>query len=556
MKLVECVPNFSEGKDLAIIEKITDEIESVEGVKLLDVDPGKDTNRTVVTFVGTPGEVVEAAFKAIKKASEIIDMSKHKGEHPRMGATDVCPFVPVKDMTIEECNKLAEDLGKRVGEELNIPVYLYEYSAKKEDRKNLADIRKGEYEALEEKLKKDSFKPDFGPAVFNSKSGATAIGCREFLVAYNININSKDKKKAHDIALTIREKGKAKRNEKGEIERDANGKSIKVKGLLKNCKAIGWYIEDYGVAQISMNLTNANITPPHIAFETVCDEALKSGVRVTGSELVGLIPKKSIIEAGRYFLEKQGKSTGIPEKDIIFIAVKSMGLDELSEFDPKKKIIEYAYEVEENKLVTMTIKEFNDELSSESPAPGGGSVAALNGALAASLTAMVTNLTHSKKGYEKHFGRMKEIGDIAQNLKDDMLNIIDADTDSFNALMNAMKLPKKTDEQKKIRNNAIQDATKDATMVPYRTIEIISGMMDIISETAFNGNQNSISDAGVAAINAYAGAESAFMNVLINLNNIEDNAFADELRLKAKNLLAEIKTKTDDIKKTVYNAIG
>ena len=556
MKLVECVPNFSEGRNLDIIKSITDEIESVDGVKLLDVDPGKDTNRTVVTVVGTPDEVVEAVFKAIKRASELIDMSKHSGAHPRMGATDVCPFVPVKDITIEECNKLAEKLGERVGNELNIPIYLYEYSAKTEDRKNLANVRKGEYEALEEKFKDDYWKPDFGKPIFNAKSGATAIGVRDFLIAYNININSKDKKKAHDIAMSIREKGRAKRDSKGEIVRDENGKAIKVPGLLNYCKAIGWYIDDYGVAQISMNLTNATKTAPHQAFDIVCDEANKRGLRVTGSELVGLIPKESILEAGRYFLKKQNKSIGIPEKDIIFIAVKSMGLDELSPFDPMKKIIEYAYEGEsKNKLVNMTIKDFNDELSTDSPAPGGGSVAALNGALAASLIAMVSNLTHGKKGYEDYFEDMVRIGDKAQNIKEQLLTIIDKDTDVFNVLMKAMKMPKKTDEQKKLRHNAMQEATKEATNIPFLTMETINEMMELIDEIAEKGNQNSISDAGVAAINAYAGAEGAYMNVIINLAGIEDNEFNEKIRASSKDLLDKINAKTKEINKKVYKVI-
>lgn len=555
MKLVECVPNFSDGINEEIIKSITDEIEAVDGVKLLDVDPGRDTNRTVVTFVGTPDEVVEAAFKAIKRASELIDMSKHKGAHPRMGATDVCPFVPVKDITVEECNELARALGKRVGEELNIPVFLYEHSATSPERRNLANIRKGEYEGMEEKLKDEHWKPDFGKAEFNMKSGCTAIGVRDFLVAYNININSQDRKKAHDIALSIREKGRAKRDDKGNIIRDEKGKAVKEAGLLKCCKAIGWYIDDYGVAQISMNLTNTSVTPPHVAFDTVCDEALKRGLRVTGSELVGLIPKKNMLDAGRYFLEKQGKSTGIPEKDIIFIAIKSLGLDELSGFEPEKKIIEYAYEDAGNKLINMTVRAFNDELSTDSPAPGGGSVAALNGALAASLTAMVSNLTHGKKGYEDHYADMVIIGDKAQSAKEALLSIIDEDTDVFNELMDAMKMPKKTDEQKSARNSAIENATKAATMVPLKTLKTIQSMMDIIDEISEKGNKNSVSDAGVAAVNAYAGAEGAYMNVLINLSGISDKAFIDDMRSQAKSILDAVKKKAEDIKKKVYSII-
>lgn len=554
MKLVECVPNFSDGINEDVIKSITDEIETVDGVKLLDVDPGRDTNRTVVTFVGTPNEVVEAAFKAIKRASELIDMSKHHGTHPRMGATDVCPFVPVKDITVDECNELARTLGKRVGEELNIPVFLYEHSASTEERRNLANIRKGEYEGMEEKLKDEHWKPDFGRD-FNKRSGCTAIGVRDFLVAYNININSQDRKKAHDIALSIREKGRAKRDEKGNIVRDENKKAVKMPGLLQCCKAIGWYIDDYGVAQISMNLTNTSVTPPHVAFDTVCDEAIKRGLRVTGSELVGLIPKKNMLEAGRYFLKKQGKSTGIPEKDIIFIAIKSLGLDELSPFDPDKKIIEYAYEDTGNKLVNLTIKGFNDELSTDSPAPGGGSVAALNGALAASLTAMVSNLTHGKKGYEEYYEDMIRIGDQAQAVKETLLGIIDEDTDTFNELMAAMKMPKKTDDQKEARKQAMEDAAKAATMVPFRTLETIKSMMDIIEEITDKGNKNSVSDAGVAAINAYAGAEGAYMNVIINLAGIEDRAFNADMYSKGKTILNDIEKRSNGVKKKVYEII-
>ncbi|MFO8061940.1 MAG: glutamate formimidoyltransferase [bacterium] len=556
MKLVECVPNFSEGKDMSIINSITSKIEDVDGVKLLDVDPGADTNRTVVTFVGTPDEVVEAAFSAIEEASGLIDMRKHSGAHPRMGATDVCPFVPVQDITVEECNELVHRLAKRVGEELDIPVYLYEHSATAEDRRNLATIRKGQYEAFEEKIKDEHWKPDYGTAQFNARSGVTAIGVRDFLVAYNVNINSQDRKKAHDIALDIRERGRAKRDENHKIIRDENGKALRVAGRLKACKAIGWYIDDYGVAQISMNLTNTSITMPHEAFEVCREEANKRGLRVTGSELVGLIPKKALIDAGRYYLEKQGKSTGIPEKDIIHIAIKSMGLDELGEFDPQKKIIEYAYDDNAcSKLISLSLKDFADELSTDSPAPGGGSVAALSGALAGALTAMVSNLTHGKREYAEYDEAMVRIGDKAQAVKSRLIEIIDEDTDAFNELMSAFRMKKKTDAQKQARKEAVENATKKATGVPFEAMETIRDLLDVLEEVEEKGNPNSVSDAGVAALNAVACCEGAYMNVLINLQDIEDEAFVSDTKEKSADILKEVKERCNKLTENVYKKI-
>lgn len=557
MKLVECVPNFSEGRDLNIIKAITDDIESVEGVKLLDVDPGKDTNRTVVTFVGTPDAVVDAAFAGIRKAAELIDMSGQSGAHPRMGATDVCPFIPVLNTSIEECVELAKKLGKRVADELNIPVYLYEYAATEEKRRNLAVIREGEYEGFFEKIKDPQWKPDFGKAEFNKKSGGTVIGVRDFLIAYNFNLNTKDRKIAHDIALTIREKGRSKRDDKGNIVRDENGKAVNVPGLLKSTKAIGWYIDDYQVAQISMNLTNYKDTPVYKAFDTVVDEAMKRGVRVTGSELVGLIPKEAIIEAGKHYLKKQGKCTGVPEKEIIHIAVKSLGLDELGEFDPEKKIIEYAY-VDKciKKLKDMKIDEFSDELSGDSPAPGGGSVAALAGVMAASLVSMVANLTHGKKGYEEHFDRMEQVAEKAQVLKDRFIGLIDRDTDAFNSLMAASKLPKKTDEQKEARDKAVQEATKGAINIPVSVMESCIELLDIMDETAEHGNKNSVSDAGVAALNAISCCEGAYMNVLINLPGITDNDYAEKTRKHAEEVLETVRKRCNEVTEKVYRIIG
>lgn len=556
MKLVECVPNFSEGRDLNIIRAITDEIEAVEGVRLLDVDPGKDTNRTVVTFVGTPEAVLEAAFAGIKKASELIDMSKQKGEHPRMGATDVCPFIPVLNTSVEECIEIAKKLGARVAEELNIPIYLYEHAATEEKRRNLATIREGEYEGFFDKIKKSEWKPDFGKAEFSRKSGGTVIGVRDFLIAYNINLNTKDKKIAHDIALTIREKGRSKRDGKGNIIRDNDGKAVNQPGLLKSCKAIGWYIEDYKVAQISMNLTNYKHTPVQLAFDTVAEEAMKRGVRVTGSELVGLIPKEAIVDAGKHYLKKQGKCSGIPEAEIIHIAVKSLGLDELSPFDPEKKIIEYAYADKcVKKLKDMKISEFSDELSGDSPAPGGGSVAALSGAMAASLVSMVANLTHGKKGYEEHYERMEKAALKAQAVKDKFIALIDRDTDAFNSLMAASKLPRKTDEQKKERDEAIEQATQNAINIPLSVMDACSDMLDIMDETAQYGNKNSVSDAGVAALNTTACCEGAYMNVLINLPGVNDKKYAEKTRKHAEKTLETVKKRCEQVKEKVYKLI-
>ena len=539
MKLVECVPNFSEGRDKKILDQIAASIKAVKGVKLLDVDPGADTNRTVFTFVGEPEPVIEAAFQAIKKASELIDMSKHKGAHPRMGATDVCPLIPVSDITMEECVELAKKLGKRVGEESQIPVYLYENAATKPEWRNLAQVRKGEYEALPEKMKDPYWKPDFGPMKFNPKAGATAISAREFLIAYNINLNTRDKKKAHDIALTIRESGRWKRDKNGKLLKDENGKKIKQKGLFTHCKAVGWYIDEYDRAQISMNLTNYKITPPHIVLEKVRELAAEKGVLVTGSELVGLTPKETLLMAGKYYLKKLNESTGIPEKMIIKTAVQSMGLEDLGPFDLKKKIIEYSIDTD-NTLADMTLSDFNNELSTDSPAPGGGSVAALSLALSGALSSMVANLTFGKKGYEKYFEKSVNIAERGQAIKDDALASIDKDTEVFYEMMNALRLPKKTDEEKKIREKTIQEATKKAIMVPFETLELAYKAVVLASEIAEFGNKNALSDAGVAAIESNAAAKSAFLNVKINMSGITDKKFKDEIMTKAEHLAIQI----------------
>jgi len=537
MKLVECVPNFSEGRDREKINTITKEIESTPQVTLLDVDPGESTNRTVVTFIGIPEGVKQAAFKAIKKASEILDMTKHKGAHSRIGATDVCPFVPVTGVTMEDCIQLAHELGEKVANELSIPVYLYEEAAQKPERKNLATIRQGEYEGLAEKLKDPEWAPDYGKPVFNPKSGATVIGAREFLIAYNINFNTKDRRLAHEIALNIREKGRAKRDKEGKIIRDADGKAIKVLGKFKDIKAVGWYVEDYGIAQLSINFTNYKISPPHIVFDEVIKEAEKIGLRVTGSELVGLIPKEAMLMAGRHYLKKQGKNPGIPEEELIRTAAISLGLNDVAPFDPAKKIIEYQFKEVENSLLDLNLREFANELSIDSPAPGGGSTAALSGALSASLSSMVSNLTTGKKDYEDVQKDVIKIAMTAQVLKDEFLRAVDLDTLAFNKVMDAMKMAKKTDEQKKERDKAIEEASKEATLVPLGVLEKSIEALKLAKEIALKGNKNSLSDAGVAGLAAQAAAEGAYYNVKINLPGLEDARFKSKIKKQATTLV-------------------
>ena len=554
MQLVECVPNFSEGKDKKILDAIAASIKAVKGVTLLDVDPGETTNRTVFTMVGEPDNVVEAAFQAIKKASQIIDMSKHKGAHARMGATDVCPFVPVANMTMDDCVKLAHKLGKRVGEELDIPVYLYEYAASKPEWKNLAEVRKGEYEALPQKMEDPNWKPDYGPQKFNAKSGATAISAREFLIAYNINLNTRDKKKAHDIALDIRERGRFARDENNKLIKDENGNKVKKPGLFKDCKAVGWFIDDFNQAQISINLTNFNITPAHVVLEKVRELALAKGLQVTGSELVGLLPKAAILESGKYYLNLMGESAGIPERMIIETAVQSMGLKDVAEFDIDKKVIEYAISNEDD-LVKKTLTDFCDELSTDSPAPGGGSVAALCSAMSGALSAMVSNLTFSKKGYEKVWEEAKKLSEIGQNIKERSLIAIDSDTQAFYDMMDAARLPKKTDEDKKNRNAAIQETTKKAIMVPLETLEIALEAVELAAKIAKIGNTNALSDAGVAAITANAAAKSAYLNVKINMGSIEDETFKFDILTKSDELLEKTNNLALQVEKDVKEKI-
>jgi glutamate formiminotransferase/formiminotetrahydrofolate cyclodeaminase len=539
-KIVECVPNFSEGRDMAIIDQISAEIKKVSEVELLDVDPGKDTNRTVVTFAGSPAGVEEAAFQAIKKAAELIDMSKHSGAHPRLGATDVCPFVPVAGVTMAECVEIAKKLGRRVGEELAIPVYLYEEAASCEEMRNLAYIREGEYEALAEKLKKKEFKPDFGKAVFNKKAGATVIGAREFLIAYNVNLNTRNIKLAKEIANRMREKGRTVKNPE-------TGAKEMIPGTLKAVRAVGWYIAEYQMAQISVNLLNYNITPLHRVFEEAERLAAEFGVRVTGSELVGLIPLEAVLQAGRHYLRKQGGSLGVDEKKLVRTAVQSLGLAEISPFKPEHKIIEYRFR-KIGPLASMNLVDFCAELASDSPAPGGGSIAALNGALSAGLSAMVGNLTYGKKGYEEVRNEMEIVAEKAQPLKDFFIEAIDKDTEAFNCLMAAFALPKKTDEEKKIRQDAIDEATKGATLIPFGVLEKSLAAAELALAVARKGNRNSLSDAGVAGLTAAVCAEGALYNVLINTQEMAAGSFRADTRAQARKMCAAVLETTEQIK--------
>ncbi|MBI5218311.1 MAG: glutamate formimidoyltransferase [Bacteroidia bacterium] len=539
-QLIECVPNFSEGNDMTIIRQITDRIETVDGVKLLDVDPGKATNRTVVTFVGAPEEVIEAAFRAVKKASELIDMSKHHGEHPRFGATDVCPLVPVANITMDEVAVFARKLGKRIGDELCIPVYCYENAAFDSKRKNLAYCRSGEYEGLKDKITKPEWKPDFGPAKFNERSGATAVGARDFLIAVNFNLNTTSVRRANAIAFDVREAGRPKREGNpvtGKIVLDEKGNQAMIPGTLKATKAIGWYIEEYGIAQVSVNMTNIGITPLHIAFEEVTRKAMDRGLRVTGTEIVGLVPASSIIEAGKYFLKKQQRSIGVDEKEIIKIAIKSMGLDDLKPFRPEEKIIEYLIEEKGGKkLMNMTCTGFANETASESPAPGGGSISAFMGALGVALGTMVANLSSHKPGWDERWEEFSNWAEKGQKLKDDLLFLVDEDTNAFNQIMIAMGLPKKTEEEKVARKKAMEDATKYAIQIPFRVMETCFKGMEIAKAMAETGNPNSVSDAGVGALALRSGVMGAFLNVKINSGGLDDKKFVTDILAKGKKI--------------------
>jgi len=560
-KLIECVPNFSEGRDDNIIRQITDAIKTVDGVSLLDVDPGASTNRTVVTFVGSPDAAVEAAFRAIKKAAELVDMRKHKGAHPRMGATDVCPFIPVSNVIWEEAIDCANLLGKRVGEELKIPVYLYERAAKHKSRSNLSIIRAGEYEAFFEKIKQPEWKPDFGPAVFNEKSGATVIGVRDFLVAYNVNLNTKSVRRATSVAFDVREQGRVKTEDgtpSGKSVLDSNGEPVRVPGVLKHVKAIGWFVKEYGIAQVSMNLTNIEETPLHVAFDACAEAAANRGLRVTGSEIVGMVPKKCLVDAGRYFLRRQRWSEGASDEELIDIAIRSMGLSELKPFDPKEKVIELKIESTEQKpsLVKMNLRELCNETLSDSPAPGGGSVAALMGALGASLGGMVANLSAGKRGWDDKLEYFSDWAVKAQQLKDQLLSLVDEDTAAFNRVMNTFALPKDSAEEKKARSTAIEEATKHAAEVPLKVMETASKSYELLSEMAAEGNPASISDVGVGALATRACIEGAALNVRINLAQLKDEKFKTALANKVQEISESSDTQFKKISEIVESKLG
>ncbi len=559
-KLIECVPNFSEGRDLEVIRQITDAIESVDGVSLLDVDPGASTNRTVVTFVGSPDAAVEAAFRGIKKAAELIDMRKHKGAHPRMGATDVCPFIPVSNISWEEAIACANKLGKRVGEELSIPVYLYERAAKNASRSNLSVIRAGEYEGFFEKIKGPAWKSDFGPSIFNEKSGATVIGARDFLIAYNVNLNTKAVRRANSVAFDVRENGRVKTEDGtpfGKPVLDASGEPVRIPGMLKHVKAIGWYVEEYGIAQISMNLTNVEETPLHVAFDACVESASKRGLRVTGSEIVGMVPKKCLLDAGRYFLRKQKWSEGASEEELIGIAIRSMGLNELKPFDPKQKVIEFKIESDSKKsLLKINLREFCNETLSDSPAPGGGSVAALMGALGASLGGMVANLSAGKRGWDDKLAYFGDWAAKAQQLKDELLALVDEDTAAFNKVMEAFALPKESAEEKVARSAAIQGANKYAAEIPLRVMETAFKSYQILAEMAEKGNPTSISDVGVGLLALRACINGAGMNVRINLAGLKDEKLKSTLQEKVQKLSAESESEFKKIHQIVEGKMG
>lgn len=602
MQLVECVPNFSEGRDKSVIDVIVKAIKSVDGVKLMDVDPGADMNRTVVTFVGSPEAVKEGAFQGIKKASELIDMRHHSGSHPRMGATDVCPFVPVNDITMEECIEIAKEVGARVGDKLGIPVFLYEEAAQKAERRNLATVRKGEYEGLGEKFKDPKWKPDYGPAEFNAKSGCTAVGAREFLIAYNINLNTREAVYATDIAFDLRKKGRTVREGniepfyfKGEIKRhqegkffcgscdftgsdieevaehtekvhgydlhwllrqhdhdpeDLEGNAVKRPGMFDHVKAIGWFVDEFDCAQISINLTNFKVTPPHKVYEAAKSLAEKRGLTVTGSEVVGLIPYQALLESGKFYLERQGRSTGIPAQDILETAIQSLGLRDKTEFDIHEKVIGLPDD-SDGDLIQMRTAYFVHEVSRESAAPGGGSVSALTGSLGAALASMVSNLSIGKRGTEQVAGKLKPVADRAQEIKDDLLNAVDADTRAFNAFMEARRMPAGTDEERRIREQAMQEGLKSAIRVPYRTAELSLEAMELAKTAATLGNPNSVTDAGVGGLLGWAAVQGAVYNVRINLDGVKDQDFIDEYNQKCDKLLEEGRALDEEIKEIV-----
>ena len=562
-QLIECVPNFSEGRNLEVIKQITNEIETVEGIKLLDVDPGASTNRTVVTFVGEPADVLEAAFRGIRKAQELIDMRNHHGDHPRFGATDVCPLVPVAGITMEETAEYARKLAERVGKELNIPVFCYENSAFKPERRNLANCRQGEYEALKERIVTKEWKPDFGPNKFTesvAKSGASAIGARDFLIAVNYNLNTTSTRRANAIAFDVREKGRPKREGNpitGKIIKDANGNPVMIPGTLKGTKAIGWFIKEYGIAQVSMNITSIRETPLHVAFEEVCKKAAARGIRVTGTEIVGLVPKSVLIDAADYYLAKQQRSLGIDEAEKMKIAIKSMGLDDLKPFDPAEKVIEYMIaDQATNRLVDMTCEGFANETASESPAPGGGSIAAYMGSLGASLGTMVANLSSHKPGWDAKWRYFSDIAEKGQKLKDELIHLVDEDTNAFNKIMNAFGLPKGTDEEKAARKRAIQEATKYATEVPFRTVQRSFEVFEICELMIKKGNPNSVTDGAVGVLCAEAAVTGAYLNVKINASSLDDKEFATKIVAEAHNYVVRANRIKSRLIKLVDKQLG
>jgi glutamate formiminotransferase / formiminotetrahydrofolate cyclodeaminase len=557
--IIECVPNFSEGNNPGVIQAITKEVEAVSGVRLLNVDPGKATNRTVVTFVGDPAAVVEAAFRAIRKAGELIDMQKHRGEHPRMGATDVCPLIPVAGISLEETAQWAQKLAERVGTELKIPVYLYEAAQKNNARKSLSVIRAGEYEGFSEKIKDPLWAPDFGPVVFDIKRGATVIGARDFLIAYNVNLNTTSVRRANSIAFDVREAGRVKRTGdpvNGPVELDNNNQPVVIPGSLKNVKAIGWFIEEYGIAQISMNLTNISVTPLHIAFEEVCKKAEARGIRVTGSELVGLVPLSSMLDAGRYFLKKQKRSAGLSDKELIRMAVITMGLDELSPFKPEERIIEYLLKnPADSKLINMSLVSFADETASESPAPGGGSVSAYLGVLGASLGTMVANLSAHKKGWDDRWELFSEWAERGAELKKELLLLVDEDTKAFNGIMQSRSLPKNTDAEKAFRKKSIQEATRKAIEIPYQVMLASFKCLDLLYAMARQGNANSISDAGVGALCARSAVSGAYLNVCINATGSDSDLDIQKILTEGKKIQEAAVIREKEILDLVNQAI-
>ncbi len=556
--LIECVPNFSEGRDPAIIAAITDQIRAVEGVMLLDVDPGKATNRTVVTFVGPPAQVLEAAVRAAKKAAELIDMRSHHGEHPRFGMLDVCPLVPVAGITLEETVVWAQKLAARLADEVGLTIYCYEAAATRPERKNLAYVREGEYEGLAKRLASPEHQPDYGPAVFNARSGATAVGARDFLVAYNVNLNTTSTRRANAIAFDVREKGRQKQ-ENGKPVKGADGQPVWVPGELKAVKAIGWFIPEFGVAQISINLTDISTTPVHVAFDACERRAAERGVRVTGSELVGLVPLRSMLEAGRYYLRKQQRSTGVSDAELIKIAVKSLGLNDLYPFKPEEKIVEYALAAKRGKvarLVDLTVQRFVEETASESPAPGGGSIAAAMGAMGAALGTMVANLSSHKRGWDDRWEEFSDHAERGKSQQEELLRLIDADTEAFNAIMAAFGLPKGNDDEKKARKAAIQAATRHAIEVPFRVMEVALATMDLARKMAEIGNPNSVSDAAVGALAARAGVRGAYLNVRINSTSMDDKVFVQDILARASELDRQAEVVEVDTLRIVEQKIG